>query len=298
VWWGWAVSLERNCGFADDAQAMNSRSKPEKKRTRKMGVHPKQLLRNWRDDLLAVFDKAERDHDLTFHRGLPREAAFRRILGDFLPRKFGVATGYVVSAKGSWSRQADIILYDALEAPILAIDRERSIYVVPVESVFGIIEVKSTLTEKDLRAALRNAASFKSLARDKSQFACAVCYRLPEVADLKKHGGKRRFLEKCSRRLAGARSGVVLDSVLVLRAQNEIRPEIRNGTTHHWREMGAEALVWRDGQWISSTEMALMLFLDWLVGRLREGQRLPPDLDDYLFEVGVDIDAADEPDGR
>jgi hypothetical protein len=62
------------------------------------------------------------------------------------------------------SREIDIALYDKLEA-ITLMNREEVYQVLPVENVFGVIQVKSCLTADTIENGLANLASFKVLDR-------------------------------------------------------------------------------------------------------------------------------------
>lgn len=66
----------------------------------------------------------------------------------FLPHCYGVGSGLVFSADGDDSRQVDIVIYDVVYSIILRTDEERFLF--PCESVFGSIEIKSSLDSKRL----------------------------------------------------------------------------------------------------------------------------------------------------
>lgn len=98
-------------------------------------------------------------------KGERRENAVAGVMERFLPRKFRIATGEVVSVKGVTSRQIDILIYDCLHSPVLCDARDTKI--VPAESVYAAIEVKPNLNRlNDLHAALDNIRSTKSLPRN------------------------------------------------------------------------------------------------------------------------------------
>ena len=94
-------------------------------------------------------------------RGENREELLRDFLERHLPQKYGVLKGEIISREGARSHSADIIIYDALNAPVLYSGRTA---VVPVESVYGIIEAKSTLSKAELVDAIGKVESFKRLA--------------------------------------------------------------------------------------------------------------------------------------
>ena len=116
----------------------------------------------------AIFEQAhrllevkKRQAELVRHnleKGLGNEEALRELLRSFLPRRFGVAKGKVVNPEGEMSCQLDVIVYDALNCPNLFID-ENGNQILPIEGVYAVIEVKTTLTSSELRAAFENLRS-------------------------------------------------------------------------------------------------------------------------------------------
>jgi len=94
-------------------------------------------------------------------RGENREEILSSFLERHLPKKYGVLKGEIITQDGAKSHSADIIIYDALNAPVLYRGRTA---VVPIESVYGIIEVKSTLSKQEFRDASGKIESFKRLA--------------------------------------------------------------------------------------------------------------------------------------
>ncbi|PEA09469.1 hypothetical protein CON38_10310 [Bacillus cereus] len=96
-------------------------------------------------------------------KGDVREHALSAFLEKYLPEKLKIGSGIVVNADGIQSRQQDIIIYDAFNAPLLYNEKETKI--IPVESVYGTIEVKSTLSKRELATCINNIKSIKSLSK-------------------------------------------------------------------------------------------------------------------------------------
>lgn len=94
-------------------------------------------------------------------RGENREELLSSFLETHLPRRYGILKGEIITQDGDKSHSADIIIYDALNAPVLYRGRTA---VVPIESVYGIIEVKSSLSKHELLDATAKIESFKRLA--------------------------------------------------------------------------------------------------------------------------------------
>lgn len=90
-----------------------------------------------------------------------RENILKDFLKKYLPENFGICKGIVIDVDGNQSNQQDILIYDKSFTPrFLHTDDEN---VLPIESILATIEVKSTLTREELRKALDNIKSIRSL---------------------------------------------------------------------------------------------------------------------------------------
>jgi hypothetical protein len=94
-------------------------------------------------------------------RGENREEILRDFLSKHLPDRYGVAKGEMITKEGLHTHSADIIIYDAANCPVLYAGQTK---VVPIEGVYGIIEVKSRLSKEEFLDAARKIESFKRLA--------------------------------------------------------------------------------------------------------------------------------------
>jgi hypothetical protein len=98
--------------------------------------------------------------------GREREEILRRFLIDhhFIPNKFGISdvSCRVISPSGHISPELDILFYNHSDGIIL----KRFPTVLdyhPIESVYGIIQVKSRATKAKIKEGLENIAAFKRL---------------------------------------------------------------------------------------------------------------------------------------
>ncbi|HWX41642.1 MAG TPA: DUF6602 domain-containing protein [Blastocatellia bacterium] len=122
--------------------------------------------RNFLDHYFAsVYNKLEADA-LLFNRELPHaglmgsenENALAAVLRQFLPPKFGIeVNALVIDRFGRVSDQADIVIYDAENQATFL----RKVY--PVEIVYAVIEVKTSLSSSGAKDALENLASVSEL---------------------------------------------------------------------------------------------------------------------------------------
>jgi len=98
-------------------------------------------------------------------KGRLNESHLKNVLYRHLPKKFGLGTGFIVSSttiNNTDNPQIDIIIYDQLtNAPLYTSD---AFSIFPIESVYGYIEVKTTLTKAELKHALITNAKIRSIA--------------------------------------------------------------------------------------------------------------------------------------
>jgi hypothetical protein len=94
-------------------------------------------------------------------KGENREHILREFLKTHLPKRYGVTKGEILTKEGQRSHAVDIIIYDALNCPVLYSEQTA---IVPIEGVYGIIEVKSRLSKAEFQDAARKIESFKRLA--------------------------------------------------------------------------------------------------------------------------------------
>lgn len=113
-----------------------------------------------RQDLLDEFFRSEsynKSRPVRTEHGFAAEAAFRRWLASFLPKRFGVTSGYIIPDFLSEKYQLnhfDVIIYDELNSPVLWVDgdadsseqgRRRAI---PAQHVVSVFEIKARFDHK------------------------------------------------------------------------------------------------------------------------------------------------------
>jgi hypothetical protein len=122
--------------------------------------------RNLLDHYFAsVYNRLEAEA-LLFNRKLPHaglvgsenENALGAVLREFLPNPYGIeVNAIVIDRNGKASKQADIVIYDA--------SRQSKFFrkVFPVEIVYAVIEVKTSMGKAEADLALDNLRSLNSL---------------------------------------------------------------------------------------------------------------------------------------
>ncbi len=94
-------------------------------------------------------------------KGTAREKILEDVLRSYIPEKYCFSKGTIIDSKDVQSKQVDIIIHDKFLTPYL-IDNAGT-KVVPIESVYGTIEVKSILTKEELKKCVCNIESAKKL---------------------------------------------------------------------------------------------------------------------------------------
>lgn len=134
----------------------------------------KQFL-TWRTDMLGAFDSAKakaKAHEVETYHGRVAEAEFRKWLAEFLPKRYGVTPGYIIS-QGIRSDQKvphfDVVIYDALNAPVLWIEEDsdtsaagRSM-AIPAEHVLAVLEVKASFNSTSVKKAVQHLGDLSPL---------------------------------------------------------------------------------------------------------------------------------------
>lgn len=125
--------------------------------------------------MLAAYDRAQshaRTRPVATHHGNVAEAAVRDWLGAFLPKRFGVTSGYIRSQgipNVYQSSHLDVIVYDQLEAPVLWIEENRDkaeagrARIIPAEYVHAIIEVKAAFNRRSVADATEKLRQLEPL---------------------------------------------------------------------------------------------------------------------------------------
>lgn len=96
--------------------------------------------------------------------GADLEGALRRFLSEFLPKRWGIGTGEIAASNGERSPQMDLIIYDAVNSPVIH-RSESSGIIVPVEGVHAVVEVTRQLDGRKLAQDAAKVASVKALPR-------------------------------------------------------------------------------------------------------------------------------------
>jgi uncharacterized protein DUF6602 len=180
----------------------------------------KEFYRN-RKDVLAEFDKIleqTSNRPIQVAHGQGVEAYLRKWLAEFLPKKYGVTSGYIIPDLYNDTGKIyhfDIIIYNQLEAPILWTEgnedqSEQGKYrAIPAKHVVSVFEVKSRFTKKNVKESIEKLDQTKDF-KDQFDplFTCGIVF-----IDLKQEDNNKESIIKeliNGRNVHGFSGGVVL----------------------------------------------------------------------------------------
>ena len=137
------------------------------------GQHGWREFHRNRKNILAEIDKLLEqtlNRPVQSAHGTGAEAFLRKWLTEFLPKKFGVTSGYIIpDLYGEIGKiyHHDIIIYNVLESPVLWTEgneddsEQGKSRAIPVQHVIAVYEVKSRLTKKSITEALSKLNQIK-----------------------------------------------------------------------------------------------------------------------------------------
>ncbi len=114
----------------------------------------------------SIAKEQTKDDAVKVEHGNVGEETIRKWLNEFLPKRFGVCKGYIITSNLEFQgklEEWDIIIYDALESPTLFTrdSDSGSKRAIPIEYVRGVVEVKSTLTPESSNKATKKLKKLK-----------------------------------------------------------------------------------------------------------------------------------------
>lgn len=124
----------------------------------------KEKIENFYNAYLKVSRQAFFSDEKLIHAGeygRYREKICSELLRFFVPNRISIGDGFVITIDDNVSSQCDLVLFDNLLTPQIQTNEMQTFYT--IESVVGVIEVKSVLKLGDLRNALVKLAKVKDL---------------------------------------------------------------------------------------------------------------------------------------
>ena len=184
-----------------------------------------------KQEMLYQYDLAKiysQSHIVQVSHGNVAEASFRRWLSEFLPKRYGVCSGYIVSQNildNEKFPHYDVIIYDQINSPVLWTEEnfdhsvQGKIRAIPAEHVNSVIEVKSVLNHKAANNAIRKLEELKPLLQGVDKYGNEYKGNFPNnfctaavFFELKKSDEYKKFLNNLipTEELRGYFGGLVL----------------------------------------------------------------------------------------
>lgn len=150
----------------------------EKTEPERVGTQGWEQFLTTKQEMLYQYELAKqysKSHIVQVSHGKVAEGVFRNWLEGFLPDRYGVTSGYIVSQNKEFHNLSlphyDVIIYDKLNSPTLWIEKnpdnskQGDTRAIPAEYVKGVIEVKSNMTAKSSKDAVSKIRELKPLLR-------------------------------------------------------------------------------------------------------------------------------------
>ncbi|HEY0557803.1 MAG TPA: DUF6602 domain-containing protein, partial [Thermoanaerobaculia bacterium] len=128
-----------------------------------MTVDLRKLFLSLQEQLAARLQTNRAMLDHPGAKGSATEESWREMLGEYLPKRYCVSKAFVIDAEGTRSDEIDLVIYDRQYSPFL-LKQDGAIFI-PAESVYGVLEIKQSLTGRDVTYAIEKAASVRRLRR-------------------------------------------------------------------------------------------------------------------------------------
>lgn len=113
--------------------------------------------------MLADFE-ATRGISHNLSKGLSREySVMEEFLQPYLPSRYSIGSGIIIDAENKESRQQDLVIFDHFNSPLLL--NMESVKIFFSESVFAVIEVKSSLDKAEIKDIVQKSASVWNLSK-------------------------------------------------------------------------------------------------------------------------------------
>ncbi len=127
------------------------------------------LFKRFCKDLDSAFERANEEYSKHMpSKGDVCEAAVAKYLSESIGSRYAVAThGHIFDGVGQQSDEMDVVIFDDYWSGRFTPKDSGEPPLIPVESVYTVIQVKKTLSSSELRSAIENIRSFKSLHRER-----------------------------------------------------------------------------------------------------------------------------------
>jgi len=122
-----------------------------------------QIFQKISESLRADFERIRASIPHSGEKGLEFENILIKFLEDHLPKRFSACSGFIMDIDDNVSSQQDVIIYDAMNAPLYSVDVRNK--VVPNDNVAIVIEVKANLDNQDIIETAAKIEKIKNLTK-------------------------------------------------------------------------------------------------------------------------------------
>lgn len=126
-----------------------------------MEINIKELLSSAGKKLKGDFDFLKETNPHYAERGAEAQEILIKFLNNHLPKRYAASTGIIIDNQNNISPQVDVIIYDAVNSPVYR--KDERIMILPSDNAAVAIEVKSSLSKKELEDAGQKIKKVKNL---------------------------------------------------------------------------------------------------------------------------------------
>jgi hypothetical protein len=149
------------------------------KKKKTSSVDLKQVFLGLQTEMIAKLRNTRANVKHPTAKGNVTESSWRRLLENYLPKRYAVESAFVIDSKGNISEQIDLVIFDRHFSPFLFRD-DGAIYI-PAESVYAVFEIKQEATSKNVAYAAKKAESVRKLTRTSASIVHAGGKHAPVV---------------------------------------------------------------------------------------------------------------------
>jgi len=161
----------------------------QKSNDKRYGLVGWKEFHNNRKEILSEFQRAKAynvSRPVRGEHGNAGEAAMRKWLSAYLPKKYGVTSGYIIPDVVAVEYKLyhfDLLIYDQLNSPMLWSDgdydqsEQGKRRAIPAKHIRAAFEIKASLTSKTARDAIAKLSDFNRLADHlQPSFSCGAIF--------------------------------------------------------------------------------------------------------------------------
>lgn len=133
------------------------------KKQKQRSVNLKKIFLGLQTEMIAKLRNTRANVKHPTSKGNVTESSWRRLLENYLPKRYAVESAFVIDSNGNISEQIDLVIFDRHFSPFL-FHEDGAIYI-PAESVYAVFEIKQEATIANLLYAAKKAESVRKLTR-------------------------------------------------------------------------------------------------------------------------------------